>query len=62
VLTMGIPAQGQHRGVLEQEQHVPDALLFAQLAYLLLQGLRFAVVQATEIDQRDNHSSANGAV
>ncbi len=38
VLAVGIPAQGEHRRMLDQQQHIADALLLAQGADLLLQG------------------------
>ena len=37
MLTVGIPAQGEHRGMLDQQQHIADPLLLAQRAHLLLQ-------------------------
>jgi hypothetical protein len=55
VLTSGIPAQGEHRGMFDQQEHIADALLLAQRAHLLLQRQRHGVIQATEIDQRHNH-------
>ncbi len=56
VLWLGIPAQGQHRGVLDQQEHIADTLLMAQRAQPLLQGQRRGVIPAAEIDQRDNHA------
>ena len=37
VLPMGVPAQGQYRGMFDQQQHVADLLLLAQGAHLVLQ-------------------------
>ena len=55
VLTVGIPAQGEHRGVFDQQQHVADMLLLAQGAQLLLQSQRRGVIQAAEIEQGHDH-------
>jgi hypothetical protein len=40
--------------MLDQQQHIADALLLAQGADLLLQGQRRRVVQTAEIHQRDD--------
>jgi hypothetical protein len=56
VLTVGIPAQGEHRGMFDQQQHIADTLLLAQGAQLLLHSQRCSVIQAAEIDQGHNHA------
>ena len=52
---LGIPAQGEHRGVFDQQQHIADTLLLAQGAHVLLQSERRGIIQATEIDQGHDH-------
>ena len=54
VLAVGIPAQGKHGRMLDQQQHIADALLLAQGTDLLLQGQRRGVVQAAEIHHDDD--------
>ena len=54
VPAVGIPAQGEHRRMLDQQQHIADAFLLAQGTDLLLQGQGRRVVQAAEIHQRDD--------
>ena len=56
VLTVGIPAQGEHRGMFDQQEHIADALLLAQGAQLLLQSQRRCVIQAAEMEQGHNHN------
>jgi hypothetical protein len=54
MLAVSIPAQGKYRRMLDQQQHIADALLLAQGADLLLQDQGRRIVQATEIHQRDD--------
>ena len=51
---VGVAAQSQHRRMLEQEQHVSDAVLLAQRDQLLLQAQGFGVVNAAEIEVVDH--------
>jgi hypothetical protein len=51
VLALRIPAQGKHRGMLDQQQHIVDPRLLAQRTHPLLQGQRRGVIQTAQIDQ-----------
>jgi hypothetical protein len=51
MLALRIPAQGKHRGMLDQQQHIIDARLLAQRTHLLLQGQSRGVIQTAQVDQ-----------
>ena len=53
---VGVAAQGEHRRMLEQQQHIVDAALVAQADDLSLQAQRFVVVHAPEIEVLNHRS------
>ena len=52
---VGVAAQRKHRRMLEQQQHVADAVLLAQRDQLLLQAKGFSVGDAAEIEVLNHH-------
>jgi hypothetical protein len=54
VLRSGIPAQRNHRRMLQQEQGVADAPVFYQLDERLLQLKRNGVIHAAKVEDVDD--------
>jgi hypothetical protein len=52
--SLGIAAEGDDRGVLQQEQHVANSTFFSQFDKLLLQTQASGVVNSPELDDGDH--------
>ena len=50
VRSFGIPAEGDHRRVLQQKKNIADAAFFAQVNQLLLQAEGRRVVESAELE------------
>ena len=57
--TVGVAAQGEHGRMLQQQEHVGDAILLAEIDELGLQAQGLGVVDAAEIEVLD-HDSLRG--
>jgi hypothetical protein len=54
ILRLGIPAQGDHRSMLQQQQHVSDAPFFPQRHKSLLQPQSGRIIKDPELNN-GNH-------
>src|SRR5882762_11180739 len=55
--SLGIASEGDHRRVFEQKQDIADLSGLAQINQLLLQPNPFAIINLTELDDRNHVAS-----